>query len=248
MISSDFSSLKSNYHNILQKIQNSRNQRSAEARKLAPPQLIAVSKLQPVEKIHALLSFGQKVFGENYVQEFSEKHEALSQQSLVWHFIGHLQSNKIKEVAGKCELIHSLDSIKTIEKLDSFCREKKLPPQKILLQVKSGAEETKSGLEAEEIPALISRIQKLKHIKISGLMTLPPLQSEPEDNRIYFKKLRELLFEINNTLPAEQHLSELSMGTSHDYSVAVEEGATFVRVGTELFGERPIKKENNFHG
>jgi len=248
MILADFENLKTNYENILKRMKEHSALRNSEANKFRPPQLVAVSKLQPLEKILPLAELGQTMFGENYVQEFSKKKILLESESLRWHFIGQLQSNKLKEVIGKCEWIHSIDSIKNVEKIESFVAEKKLSPQKILLQVKSGPEVSKAGLDEEQVRHIVSLIGKLNHVKICGLMTLPPLQSDPERNRAYFRKLRQLLFELNDSLSPEHHLSELSMGTSHDYGVAIEEGATFVRVGTELFGQRPTKKEEKIDG
>lgn len=240
--------LQQNLEKILEKMKVHFQRRTEEAKALPTPRLIAVSKFQPQEKIVALSQLGQKCFGENYVQEFSEKRETLLDRGLEWHFIGHLQSNKVKDVAGKCEMIHSLDSIKIIEKIHAFCLEKNLPPQKVLLQIRSGQEETKSGLSIEDVRTFPQRIWELSHLKICGFMTLPPLQNEPEDNRVHFKNLRIFFQEINEKLPSERKLTELSMGTSHDYMVAIEEGATFIRVGTELFGERIQKKETETHG
>ncbi len=200
--------------------------------------VLAVSKMQSVEKIKELFELGQKYFGENYVQEFLEKKKALSHLQIEWHFIGHIQSKKTKDIVGECELIHSIDSVKLIEKIEKICQEKSLTEQKILLQVNMGDEDSKTGFHEKDLFLLPKEIWQLPRVHIVGLMTLPPLQNQPEENRQYFRRLKEIRDTLNEKLPINRQLVELSMGTSHDFPIALEEGATYIRLGTVLFGER----------
>lgn len=212
----------------------------SQIRKISPTaKLLAVSKLQPDVKIREVFNFGQRLFGENYVQEFLKKKNDLADLSIDWHFIGQLQTNKVKQIAGGCGLIHSIDSIKLLEKLSSALAAGEVKsPQKILLQVNLSGEDSKAGFTENEILNLEDRLWNLPQVEVSGLMTLPPLQNEASENRIYFKKLRLLFEKLNQSLPSDKRLIELSMGTSHDFHIALEEGASIVRVGTVLFGER----------
>lgn len=204
--------------------------------------LLAVSKLQPEEKIVDLYQLGHRQFGENYVQEATTKIENLkSHQDIFWHLIGHLQKNKCKYVVGKFNLIHSVDSLDLARALDKECAKKKCT-QAVLLQVNIAKEDSKSGFFAEELVKLWPEISELKHLQIEGLMTMPPLYEDPENARSDFRNLKLLLQQLrnNNTKPCHT-LKHLSMGTSHDYHIAIGEGATIVRLGTILFGERPTK-------
>ncbi|MBX2988491.1 MAG: YggS family pyridoxal phosphate-dependent enzyme [Bdellovibrionaceae bacterium] len=200
--------------------------------------ILAVSKRQPVEKIVDLSAQGQDDFGENYVQELAAKMTALEGRGLRWHLIGHLQKNKIKLVSGRCALIHSVDSLALAEALNRRAGERGLT-EKILLQVNVGEEITKEGFSPEKLRQDAALIFALPHLEIQGLMTMPPLQNDAEQNRPFFRRLRELAAELRARHSTARHpLRELSMGTSHDFVVAVEEGATLVRLGTVLFGER----------
>lgn len=209
----------------------------------SPAKVLAVSKLQPLEKIRSLYQKGQRLFGENYVQEALEKKEALQDLSdIQWHLIGHLQKNKVKLVAGKFALIHSIDSRALAEAISRHCQQNQTC-QDILIQVNLAGEDSKSGFDKalllKEWPELI----KLPGIRICGLMTMPPLTETGEEVRLYFRELRELRESLRQITDLKLHpLMELSMGTSHDYPVAIEEGATIVRLGTILFGERPTKR------
>lgn len=209
----------------------------------APARILAVSKLQPEQKIRDLYSQGQRHFGENYVQEALEKVEHLKDLSdLHWHFIGHLQKNKAKYVVGKFSLIHSVDSLELAQALSRQCQTKNLE-QNILLQVNLAGEETKGGFDRQTLLEKWSELKQLPGIHLCGLMTMPPLTETGEEVRLYFRELRELLEQLRSGVDLSTHpLTELSMGTSHDYKVAVEEGATIVRLGTILFGERPGKR------
>lgn len=199
--------------------------------------IVAVSKLQPSIKIRELHRQGQLVFGENYVQELVGKMDELKELPLQWHLIGSLQRNKVKLVSGKCDLIHSVDSPSLATNLDQRASDNGIV-ENVLLQVNLAGETSKDGFSPEKIQDIWPDLSRLSHLRIHGLMTMPPLQNNPEENRVHFRGLRELLTKLRAT--AKGHpMTELSMGTSHDFEVAVEEGATYVRLGTVLFGERP---------
>ncbi len=203
-------------------------------------QLLAVSKLQPVEKIQWLFEKGQLDFGENYVQEALKKidHFKTIAPQLRWHLIGHLQKNKVKSVVGVFDLIHSVDSVELAEKINSEM-DKKNPgqKQKILLQINQGAEDSKTGFTEENLTQNWDKIKNLPNLEIHGLMSLPPLHDDPELTRPYFKRLKENLKKLQNDR-GQHPMNQLSMGTSQDFLIAIQEGATIVRVGTLLFGER----------
>lgn len=198
--------------------------------------ILAVSKLQPIEKIQELIGQGQQDFGENYVQELTQKMANLASENVRWHLIGHLQKNKIKHVLGHCDLIHSVDSTELAKALSSRSGDLK-KPQRILLQVNVGGESSKEGFSPDDLVACFKEIKSLPGLSINGLMTMPPLQNSPDQNRPFFKMMAALRDKLSQN---EAHpLPELSMGTSHDFEVAIEEGATIIRVGTILFGDRP---------
>jgi hypothetical protein len=204
-------------------------------------QILAVSKLQPVEKIQDLYQRGQWRFGENYVQEALEKQRALHELKIEWHLIGTLQKNKVKQVVGKFALLHAVESLRLAETISRVAEKNQLC-QHVLLQVNIAGEATKGGFTAEELLQVWPQIQALPNLQVDGLMTMPPLSDQGETVRPYFRKLRELQEMLLRQTPQEstKHpLRELSMGTSHDYHIAIEEGATIVRLGTILFGERP---------
>ena len=208
----------------------------------APARILAVSKLQSVAKIRALYDEGQRQFGENYVQEALEKITALEELTEIeWHFIGHLQKNKTKFVAGKFKLIHSVDSLALSLHLSKHCQALQVI-QNILIQVNLAGEESKGGFGKEELLTHWPELTQMPNLKICGLMTMPPLTETGENVRHYFQELRQLRETLKLTTDLNRHpLTELSMGTSHDYKVAAEEGATIVRLGTILFGERTRK-------
>lgn len=203
--------------------------------------ILAVSKLQPVEKILQLHKTGQKNFGENYVQEALFKMEELTSYNLQWHLIGHLQKNKVKFAVGRFSLIHSVDSIELAEKINTEAESQGLK-QKILLQINQAEETRKTGFQPDTFMKSWPLLEKLGSLEICGLMCLPPLLKDAEDTRPYFRSLREQLQELRKMADLNSHpLDQLSMGTSHDYEVAVEEGSTIIRLGTLLFGERMIE-------
>ncbi|MBN2427335.1 MAG: YggS family pyridoxal phosphate-dependent enzyme [Deltaproteobacteria bacterium] len=202
--------------------------------------LVAIAKTKPVDVVREALSAGQTVIGESYVQEFVDKAEAI-RESVEWHFVGALQTNKVKYLAGKVALIHSVDRLHLAEEIDRQWA-KIGQAVDILIQLNLGHEVTKSGADEEELEKLVREIAQLEHVKIKGLMTLPPYLDDPEDVRPFFRHLRELARYIDGLGIAGVEMRELSMGMTHDFEVAIEEGATLIRVGTAIFGARRPKR------
>lgn len=198
--------------------------------------LIAVSKTKPIEMLLEAYEAGMREFGENKPQEMRDKSNAIL-EPIRWHMIGSLQKNKIKYVAGTACLIHSVDSIELAEAIDKEAKKREIVCD-ILLEVNIAAEESKHGFSPEELPDSVYQIAKLKNIHLCGLMTVAPYTENAEENRCYFRKMKELLIDIKNKNIDNISMDVLSMGMSSDYEVAVEEGATMVRVGTGIFGER----------
>ncbi len=198
--------------------------------------LIAVSKTKPVGMIREAMEAGACVFGENKVQELCEKWEELPKE-LHWHMIGHLQRNKVKYVVGRAELIHSVDSLRLAEEISREAVKKKLQA-KILIEVNVAEEESKFGVRVDGAEELIRRAAVLPNVCICGLMTIAPYVTDPEENRPIFRSLKKLAVDIKKKNIDNVHMDVLSMGMTGDYEVAIEEGATMVRVGTGIFGER----------
>lgn len=198
--------------------------------------LIAVSKTKPVSDIEEVLTTGILDYGENKVQELSDKYDVLP-KNIRWHMIGHLQRNKVKYLIGKTVLIHSVDSLRLAEQIEHEAA-KADTIMNVLIEVNVAGEESKFGTTCNEAIELVRAVTALKHVKIKGLMTIAPFTDNPEDNRIYFKKLKQLSVDIKSKNIDNVDMDELSMGMTGDYEVAIEEGATMVRVGTGIFGER----------
>ncbi|MBE5887461.1 MAG: YggS family pyridoxal phosphate-dependent enzyme [Lachnospiraceae bacterium] len=198
--------------------------------------LIAVSKTKPVSMLEEVYSTGIRDFGENKVQELSDKFEILP-KDIKWHMIGHLQTNKVKYLMDKAYLIHSVDSLKLAKEIEKQA-EKANRIVDILIEVNIAEEESKFGLAKEEVLALIKEISLFPHIRIKGLMTIAPYVENPEDNRLYFRQIKQLSVDIDSQNIDNVSMNILSMGMSGDYMVAIEEGATMIRVGTSIFGER----------
>lgn len=198
--------------------------------------LIAVSKTKPVETLQEAYNLGVRVFGENKVQELVDKYDALP-KDIHWHLIGHLQRNKVKYIIDKVDMIHSVDSIRLAETIEKEAAKhgKKV---NILIEVNVAREESKFGLLPEEIDAFVEEVSHFSHIQVMGLMTIAPFVENPEENRPIFEHLRKLSVDIAKKNIDNIIMSVLSMGMTNDYQVAVEEGATMVRVGTGIFGER----------
>lgn len=198
--------------------------------------LISVSKTKPIEMIQEAYDLGKREFGENKAQEMKEKYETLP-KDIKWHFIGHLQTNKVKYIVGRACLIHSVDSFHLAQAIEKESAKKDVVSQ-ILVEVNVAEEESKFGLKLEETLDLVQQIAKLPHVHIQGLMTIAPFVDNPEENREVFRKLRQLSVDIGGKNIDNVSMGVLSMGMTGDYQVAIEEGATYVRVGTGIFGER----------
>lgn len=199
--------------------------------------LIAVSKTKPVENILMALKAGQSDFGENYVQEFEKKYLSLEMQAIRWHFVGHLQSNKAKDIVGRAHLIHTLDRMSLAEKIEKLCDEKSFV-QKCLVEVKLSEEESKSGCPEFELFDFVKKLAAFEHIDVLGLMTIGTNTMDKEITRSEFKKLRTLRDALNEKKIYRHAVMELSMGMSGDFDIAIAEGATLLRIGTQVFGER----------
>ena len=197
--------------------------------------LLGATKTVPPEVIREFYNCGLKVYGENRVQEFLKKYEALKDLDIEWHFIGYLQTNKVKYLMGKVVLIHSLDRKSLADEIQKRAQKSNIV-QDVLIEVNVGGEETKAGVEPEKLKELFEYTLNLSNLKVLGLMCIPPYLENPEEVRPYFRVLRELKEELEMEYCV--HLPHLSMGMSHDFEVAIEEGATIVRIGTLLFGER----------
>ena len=202
--------------------------------------LIAVSKTKPESMIEEAYGAGQRDFGENKVQEICRKKDLLP-EDIRWHMIGHLQRNKVHQVVGKACLIHSVDSLRLAEAISHEAEKKELEVP-VLVEVNVAEEESKFGVTAEETVALVEAIASLPRIQVRGLMTIAPYVENPEENREIFRKLKKLSVDIAEKNINNVNMSVLSMGMTNDYEVAIEEGATMVRVGTGIFGERDYTK------
>jgi len=222
-----------NYKKVLERIKATALR---SGRDLKDIMLVTVTKTWPVEVIKEAIKAGARVLGENYVQEALPKIEAIGDK-VDWHFIGHLQSNKAKFVANRFKMIESVDSISLAKELNKQAEKQGIDID-ILVEVNLAGEESKSGVKPEEVEKLLKEICSFQRIKVKGLMTIPPFFSNPEDSRPYFKRLRELRDELIRLNIPNISLSHLSMGMSNDFEIAIEEGATIVRVGTAIFGER----------
>ena len=198
--------------------------------------LIAVSKTKPVDMLREAYDLGIRVFGENKVQELTEKYDRLP-EDIRWHMIGHLQTNKVKYIVGKTELIHSVDSLKLAEMIEKESQKHGCVTD-ILVEVNVAEEESKFGLRMEEVIPFIEKIVQYPHINVRGLMTIAPFVENPEENRTIFADLHKLYVDIKEKNIDNGTVSILSMGMTNDYEVAIEEGATMVRIGTGIFGAR----------
>jgi pyridoxal phosphate enzyme (YggS family) len=210
-----------------------RIQQAAErsGRKRADITLVAVSKKFPAGRLREAYEAGLREFGENYVQEFADKRPGLADLGGArYHLIGHLQSNKARQACELFDVVQTVDSIKLMQRLDAAAAGRK-PKLEIMIEVKLSGEESKSGAAEEDVPGLVESAERCGNVTLTGLMTIPPWSADAELSRPYFRRLAKLA--------GENRLSQLSMGMSGDLEVAIEEGATMVRVGTALFGKRP---------
>ena len=231
--------LKENFEEVEARIEAACRRSGRDRREVT---LIAVSKTKPLEMLQEIYDLGERNFGENKVQELTGKYEAMP-KDIHWHMIGHLQRNKVKYIIDKVELIHSVDSLR-LAKTISEEAEKHGCTAHILLEVNVAGEESKFGMTVEEAPGLAEEIALLPNIRIDGLMTIAPFVEEPEENRPVFRKLKKLSVDIKAKNINNVTMAVLSMGMTNDYEIAIEEGATMVRVGTAIFGERNYGKTN----
>lgn len=225
--------LKENYTNVLKNVYDACERAGRNSKEVT---LIAVSKTKPVEMLQDVYDCGCRDFGENKVQEIMDKYEKLP-NDIRWHMIGHLQTNKVKYIVDKVYMIHSVDSIKLAKEISKEAVKKNVTV-KVLLEVNVAKEETKFGLLTEEVLDFYKEVIDLPGLKVCGLMTIAPYVENPEDNRQHFVNLKQLMVDIESEKTDNISVGELSMGMTGDYEVAIEEGATYVRVGTGIFGER----------
>lgn len=225
--------LKENLREVEEKIQKA-CERSGRSREEVT--LVAVSKTKPVPMLQEIYDCGVRDFGENKVQELTDKYDQLP-EDIRWHMIGHLQRNKVKYIIGKTELIHSVDSLRLAEAIEAESAKKGCITD-VLLEVNVAKEESKFGFLPEEVLEAVEHFGKFSHIRVMGLMTIAPYVEDPEENRLYFAKLKQLSVDIAAKKVNNVTMSIFSMGMTNDYEVAIEEGATIVRVGTGIFGER----------
>ena len=202
--------------------------------------LITVSKTKPLSDLRIAYEEGSRDFGENKVQELVSKIDEMP-SDVKWHLIGHLQRNKVKYIAGKVAMIHSVDSYRLAEEINVQAKKNScvIP---ILIEINIAGEDTKFGIKPEEAEELIREISELENVKVSGLMTIAPNVANPEENRAHFKAMKDLFVDISSKNIDNVEMKVLSMGMTNDYMVAVEEGATMIRVGTGIFGARDYSK------
>ena len=200
--------------------------------------LIAISKTHPASVIRTLIELGATDLGENRVQEAEEKIAEIGRERARWHLVGHLQANKARRAVNLFEVIHSVDSFDLARRLDRLCDEEGREKLPVLIQVDLGHEETKSGIDQSELTHMVEGLKSLTHLDLIGLMTLPPFFDDTEQSRPFFRRLRELRDELGNQGAFGDRKGELSMGMTHDFEIAIQEGATMVRIGTAIFGER----------
>ncbi len=230
-----FPAISDNIKNINEKVKTAAVK---SGRDFSDITILAASKTRSPGEILEAFNGGIKVFGENYVQEFLPKFELFAgYKDLRWHIIGHLQSNKVKYIIGKADLIHSVDSVPLAKAIEKHSVSQNTATN-ILIEVNLANEKTKNGVTIDETYNLVKEINKFQGLRLKGLMAMPPLE---KDNRKYFKSLRELLEDINDKNIYKEKLLILSMGTSSDFEAAIEEGATIIRLGTIIFGSRPPK-------
>ena len=227
--------LRENLSQIRQKIELAAKKANRNADEI---KLVAVSKTHPASVLREAIAVGVRYLGENKVQEAVGKIEEIGRDAAEWHLIGHLQSNKARKAVELFDVIHTLDSVKLAERLERICVEETRENLSVLVQVDLANEATKSGVLKKDLPELVEFLQTCKHLHFDGLMIIPPFFDEAEQARPFFKELRGLRDELLKENVFANKTGELSMGMSQDFEIAIEEGATIVRVGTAIFGER----------
>lgn len=230
--------VRENYKQVLQQVESAAKTANRPSDEVL---LIAVSKTKPEEDIQKLYDIGVRDFGENKVQELCTKYDSLP-KDIKWHLIGHLQRNKVKYIVDKVHLIHSVDSVRLASEIQNEAAKKNVFVN-ILVQVNVASEESKFGLDTSETEEIVKQIAVMPNIRIKGLMTIAPFVEDGEENREIFKKLKQLSVDIASKNIDNVCMNVLSMGMSGDYTVAIEEGATMVRVGTSIFGERNYNRQ-----
>ncbi len=206
-------------------------------RRLEDVKLVAISKTFPAERVREAYDAGLREFGENRVQEAAAKRPTLANLDIIWHLVGHLQTNKAKAARELFDWVHSVDSLRLAQKLHQAASGGSAR-LRVLIEVNLAGEESKSGASPQDVLSLAEEISKLSTLELSGLMAIPPIAEDPEDARPYFRRLRELKQQLADRRISGVTMVELSMGMTHDFEVAIEEGATIVRVGTGIFGAR----------
>ena len=236
MLSSD--TLQSRLEAVRQRIATSAERSHRKPQEIT---LIAVSKTHPADVLREAIAAGAIDFGENRVQETEEKiGELKPHANICWHLIGHLQANKARRAVRLYDVIHTVDSVELAERLDRLCVEENRSRLPVLVQVDLAGEASKSGIGEDELPKLVQVVDRCEQLHLMGLMTLPPFFEDVEMVRPYFRRLREWRDKLRDATDFGSEGGALSMGMSHDYEVAIEEGATMVRVGTAIFGQRPL--------
>jgi len=203
--------------------------------------LIAISKTHPAEALSAAIDLGLTDLGENRVQEGEGKIIELGKTAARWHLVGHLQENKARRAISLFDVIHSLDSVSLAQRLDRLCVSEARNELPVLVQVNLGGEESKTGIDPGDFDSVLDTIAKCERLRLIGLMTLPPYFENPEDSRPFFQRLRKMRDQLQEGGRFVVGSGELSMGMSHDFEIAIEEGATMIRVGTAIFGERSVR-------
>ncbi len=224
------------YENYEKVVENVKKACERSGRNFQDVTIIAVSKTKPLSDVEELLAHGITEFGENKVQEMVDKYEHVS-KPVNWHLIGHLQTNKVKYIVDKACLIHSVDSVHLAKEIEKEAAKKDVVV-KVLIEVNIAQEESKFGIREDEVYSLIDAIKDMPHVHVMGLMTIAPFVDNPEENRVYFRKMHQLLLDIKSKCIDNIDMNVLSMGMTNDYEIAVEEGATMIRVGTAIFGAR----------
>jgi pyridoxal phosphate enzyme (YggS family) len=227
--------LRANLERVQTKIREAAARASRNANEI---KLVAVSKTHPAQVVIEAIKAGATVFGENKVQEAEPKISEIGREQAEWHLIGHLQSNKARRAVQLFDVIQSVDSLELATRLERICVEEDREEMLILVQVDLAGEKTKSGVPESDLRALVSYLQSCRRLRFDGLMILPPFFDNAEDARPYFRRLRVLRDDLKAQGFFTKGVGELSMGMSHDFEIAIEEGATIVRVGTAIFGER----------
>lgn len=230
--------LESNLAAIRERIASAAKRAGRDPAKI---KLVAVSKTHPFEVLQGAITAGVSVFGENKVQEGEGKILEMGRAAAEWHLIGHLQSNKARKAVQLFDVIHSVDSVELAERLERICIEEGRENLSVFVQVDLAGEEAKSGIAEADLPQLVEFLKTCKRLKLDGLMIIPPFFDEPEAARPFFKRLRELRDRLLLENAFANNRGDLSMGMSGDFEVAIEEGATNVRVGTAIFGEREYR-------